>query len=91
MIRQIEVDKKGQYLLANMEYDEKHSSKDLMKIVKQLEKQYKIVEEKDDYENEFVWDDVPGVTLNLGEVRRVRAQEIKYVRDMKLYEKVPIE
>ena len=91
LIKQLEVDRKGQYLLMKMEYNEEISSKRLMEMAKQLEKKYKTIEEEEEWNDEVAWDDVSGAALNPHEVRRARAEEIKYVHEMGLYEKVPID
>ena len=90
LVDQLEADRNGQHLLMNMEYDEFQSSKELLNASKQAQRQYEIVEEEQDKEPEVAWDDVSGATLHPKEVRRAREEEIKYVRDMDLYEKVPI-
>ena len=60
-----------------------------MNIAKDLTNTCKTVEEENDVELEIAWDDVSGVALNPKEVRRARMEEIKFVRDMDLYDKVP--
>ena len=89
LAKQLEVEKTGQYLLMNVEYNDEQSSKDLIEVAKQLEKKYKTVEAEDEWQDEVAWDDVSGAALSPEEVRRARAEEIKYVHDMELYEKVP--
>lgn len=91
LIKQFEADRNGQYLFMNMEYKEDCSSKEVMKVAEQLKEKYRTVGEEYECENEVAWDDVFGATLDPSEVRRAREEEIKYVRNMELYEKVAIE
>lgn len=90
LVDQMEADRNGQYLLMSMDYDESLSSKELLNASKQAQQQYKTIEEEQDEELDVVWDDVSGAILDPKEVRRAREEEIKYVRDMGLHEKVPI-
>ena len=89
LVKQIEMDRDGQYLLANMEYNEKVSSKELMNTAKKLNQKYKTIEEENEDELETARDDVSGATLDPKEMKRARAEEIQYVRKMDLYKKVP--
>ena len=89
LMNQIEADKRGQYLFLNVEYSDERSSQEFMNIAKELSKKYKTVEEDNDVALEIAWDDVSGAALNPKEVGRARMEEIKFVRDRDLYEKVP--
>ena len=40
-------------------------------------------------EAESAWDDVTGAHLDVDEVRRAREDEMKFIRDMHVYDKVP--
>ena len=75
----------------NVAYNDEGTSKSLMEMAKQLEKKYKTIGEEDEWDNEVARDDVSGAALKPEEVRRARAEEIKYVHDMGFYEKVPID
>ena len=90
LIKQMEVDRNGQFLLGNIEYNENYISKELLHTAKQMEKTYKIGEGEDPEEMEIAWDDVSGAELDPGKVRKAREEEIQYVRIMGLYETVPI-
>ena len=47
--------------------------------------------EEDEWGSEVAWADVSGAALKPDEARRARAEEIKYVHDMRLFEQVPID
>ena len=66
------------------------TSKDPMKVAEELKTKYEIVEEPDHEEFGMAWDDVSGAELDPGKVRKARAEEVEYVRKMRLYEKVPV-
>ena len=74
----------------NVDNKDTTSSKELMNVAAKMEKKYKNIGEDNEEELEVAWDDVSGATLSPQEVKRARAEEIKYVREMKLYKKVPI-
>ena len=90
LIEQIAVDRQGQYLLMNMDYDDKQTSGEMKQAAKRLEEKYDIVEEDQEEELEIAWDDVSGATLDPKQVRSARQEEVDYVKNMQLYEKVPI-
>ena len=76
LVKQIEVDKVGQFLL-------------MKKILSaRMEHKCKTIEEDHNEELEIAWDDVSRATLNPQQVKWPRAEEIKYVRDMKFYDQV---
>ena len=77
-------------MLMSMEYDDRVSSRELMNIAKQLHTQYRTFEENNEDELEVAWDDASGATLDPKEVRKARAEEIRFVTEMGLYEKVQI-
>ena len=81
---QIQRDRNGQYLLANVQVDNKTTTKETMKEVNKLKEQYKTMEEEDDFDNEEAWDDVSGAPLEPQEVKRTRRQEIEYVHKINL-------
>ena len=87
---QMQKDKMGQYLLANVQMEPNTTSKELMKEAKRIKERYQIVEEEDENEYFEAWDDVSGAALNPQEVKRARREEIDYVHKMNLYTKVPI-
>ena len=75
----------------NVEFNEWQSSKEPLEESTKLKQKCRTVEEEDYCSDEVACDDVSGATLEPKEVRGARSEEIKYVRDMGLYEKVPIE
>ena len=83
------MDRNGQYLLANLEHNDTISSRELMETSKTLDENFKTIEDEDDGALELAWDDASGATLDPNEVRRARAEEIQYVREMDLYKDVP--
>ena len=87
---QIQRDRNGQYLLANVQVDNNTTSNEMMKVANEFTERYRTVEEEDDFEDEEAWGDVSGEPLELQEVKRARREEIEYVHKMKLYEKVLI-
>ena len=91
LIEQIEMDQAGQFLIAEVNTDEGGSSLGWKQESKRLQERYRNVEEDNTNEMEMAWDDVFGAELNPTEVRKARQEEIDYVRNMKLYTKVPIE
>ena len=90
LIEQMEADRKGQFLVADYNIEDVHSSKEVMNLSREFRKQYKTVEEDCEEEVELAWDDVFGAELNPKAIRQARKEEIDYVRKMKLYSKVPI-
>ena len=87
---QMQRDRQGQYLLANIESERETTSKELMKEVGKLKERYQTVEEEEDINDEEVWGDVSGAPFDPQEIKRARREEIEYVRKTNLYEKVPI-
>ena len=61
-----------------------------MKVAKEIQTQYRIVEEDDQEEIEEAWDDVSGVQLDPKAVREARIEEVECIHTMDLYTKVPI-
>ena len=86
---QIQRDRCGQYLLANIQLENGTTSKDLMEEANRMKRKYKIIEEEDGEEYLEAWDDVSGSPLNPKEVQRARKEEIEYVHKMNRYTKVP--
>ena len=86
---QIQKDRDGQYLLANITTEGKNSSQ-LMKVADELRDKCRTVEEDDDELIEEAWGDVFGASLGPKEVKRARKEEIDYIHKMSLYSKVPI-
>ena len=62
----------------------------MAKVAEDARKQYQTVEEDDAGEMDVAWDDVSGASLDPKAVKAARAEEIDYVRRMKLYTKVLI-
>ena len=91
LLQQMEADRKGQFLMVHVDIKEGQKADELVREVAQIKKRYKIVEEEDNPDLETAWDDVSGAELDPKEVKRARAEEVEYVRKMKLYNKVPIE
>ena len=87
---QVEVDRKGQHLLAQVSADDGDTTEQLMNVAKGLVQKYRTVEEDNEAEMEKAWDDVSGAELNPEMVKKARSEEIEYVRKMRLYDKVPI-
>ena len=86
---QMQQDKCGQYLLANIQNDGNTTAKSMMKEAQKIREKYKTIEEDEDEYLE-AWGDVSGPPLNPKEVQRARQEEIDYVHKMNLYTKVPI-
>ena len=70
--------------------DKTTSGKSLMEVAKKLNEKYQTVEEEDEWQDEQAWDDASGEELKRSEVKRARKEEIEYVHETKLYNKVPI-
>ena len=91
LIEQIEVDRKGQFLIADYDADKTKTSRDLLNLSKQLKWQYKTVEGDHEEGLETAWGDVSGAELKPELVKRARQEEIQYVRKMNRYDKVLVE
>ena len=65
------------------------TSKDLMNVAREVEKDYKTAEEPDNETMDMAWDAVSGAELDPTKVRQARMEEVDYVHTMKLYDKVP--
>ena len=89
--KQMEIDRKGQFLTMTMDDTRDVSSKELMNVAKQMSSEYQSVEEDNQEEMEAAWDDVSGAALNPKAVKRARKEEIDYVHKMLLYDKLPVE
>ena len=63
--------------------------KDIMKTVDTMLQECKTVEENDGIEFLDAYDDVSGAPLDPKEVYKARMDEVKSIRDVKLYDKVP--
>ena len=66
------------------------TSRDLMEVAKELQAKYEIVEEPEDERFSVAWDGVSGAELHPEKVRKARAEEVEFVRKMRLYDKVLI-
>ena len=84
MINQIDRDRRGQFMLANLQGTRKEAND----IREQLDREFKTVEDDQSDELESAWDDVLGAELELDKVKKARAEELEYIRKMKLYTKV---
>ena len=87
---QVQRDRDGQYLLAEIAVCEHDCFKQIMKTANELKKKCQTVEEEEEDPNEEAWDDVSGNALDPKEVRRARKEEIEYVHKMGLCIKVPV-
>ena len=85
LMEQLESDRKGQFILAQLEGTET----EMQDVQQQLAKEYPMVEENDTTTMEQAWDDVTGAELDAGMVKSARQDEISYIRKMGLYKNVP--
>ena len=74
--KQIQADKLGQFLLMEAETTGT-TSEDLMKVAKEPNQQYEIVEEPEDEKLDVAWDDVSGAELDPEKVKKARAEEVE--------------
>lgn len=88
---QLEADRKGQFLLAEIQQDGNNNGGDMVNASRELKGRYETVVEDNSEEMDTAWGDVSGAELNPAAVRAARAEEIEYVHKMNLYAKVPIE
>ena len=91
LMEQVEVDRSGQFIIAEVNAEGRSGGKDMKDESNELRQQYRTVEEEDHIELGMAWDDVSGAELDPTAVRKARAEEIDYVHNMSLYTKVPIE
>lgn len=76
LIQQIEMDRKGQFLLAQLE----GTAKEAQDIINQLKEEFPTVEVDETASMERAWDDVIGAELDPTMVRNARREEMKYIR-----------
>ena len=83
LIEQIEADRKGQFIIAEVNADGKSEGKDMKDESEALQKRYRTVDEDDDTALEMAWDDVSGAELDPAAVKkapcsrdRLRAQDV---------------
>ena len=88
--RQLQADKDGQFLLANVGAEANDTSEGLKKTANELKTRYRTVEEDNEQELEEAWDDVFGAQLDPKVVRGARQEEVEYMHKMNLYSKVLI-
>ena len=88
LMDQMEADRQGHFLIANVDPIGTSNAKELMEEANSITENYKTVEEDQSEELEIAWDDVSGAELDPRDVRRARTEEIEYVRKMGLYTKV---
>ena len=86
----MEADRKGHFLLAELEGSNCENGGELKRAAERVEKKYKIVEEDNDAEMQVAWDDVSGASSDAKAVRAARVEEVNCVRKMGFYTKVPI-
>ena len=84
MMDQIDRDRRGQFMLANLQGTRKEAND----IQEQLNIEFKTVEEDQPEELEPAWDDVVGAQLEVDKAKKARAEEVEYIRRLKLYTKV---
>lgn len=85
---QIQRDRNGQSLLANIQVDPNTTAKSLVDEARELKTRYLKIEEDNEEECMEAWDDESGAALDPREVQRARREGIEYVRKMNLYTKV---
>ena len=85
---QMEVHRRGQFFSANIDSNSNRHGTTMAEIAKKLKKQYTPPGEDNEEEMMMAWDDVSGAALDPKKVQAARAEEIVYVRTMKLYTKV---
>lgn len=83
---QINMDKRGQFLLMEMD-NAPNDAGSLMNMAKKIESKCETMEECNTEELEEAWDDVSGKALDPEQVKRARREEIDYVHKMGLYKK----
>ena len=89
--KQFEVDRKGQFLLAELDRSDTGKGGAIVNIAEKPKETYKTVIEEDEIQIEVAWDDVSGVALDPVAAKVARKEEIDYVQMMNLYIKVPIQ
>ena len=60
------------------------------KICAQINDELETVTEEESPELLNAWDDISGAELDPKEVYKARLEEVKFIRDMGLYDKVPV-
>ena len=90
MIEQVDADRKGEFFIASIDKDGSATSSKLLNVQKELRSRCKIVEEEEDEPMMEAYDDVSGAQLDFKKVQIARREEVQYVREMQLYDKVPI-
>ena len=76
---QIQRDRSGQHLVANMQVECDTSSESMMEEANKMKERYKTIEEDDGSEYLEAWRDVSGSPLSPKEVQKTRQEEIDYV------------
>ena len=84
---QVQKDREGQFLSANIVTDGNECSKKLMKVANELKERRQTVEEEEGLMEE-AWDDVSGDALDPNEVKKARKVETECVNKLQLYSKV---
>ena len=74
------MDKKGQFLLAQLQGTEEEQRD----VQQQLAEEFKTAEEEEPDALEQAWDDVTGAELDPNGVRLARKEEVAYIRKMGL-------
>ena len=72
----MEADRKGQFLIAELEGGDGNNGGELMKTSEELHEQCKTTEDDSDEEMAVAWDDVSGAALDPSRVRAARAEEL---------------
>ena len=91
LMEQLEADRKGQFLLANVMNSKEADTKSMMEEAGQMKDKCRTAEEDNDQQFEIAWDDVSGAEFDPKVVRKARGEEIEFVRKMNVYTKVIIE
>ena len=88
IMHQIIADRQGRFLLATLRSEV--AQEDINKLCMQLNDELETVTERDDPELESARDDVSGAELDPKRVYKARMEEVQFIRNMNLYDKVPI-
>ena len=76
IMEQVEADRRGEFLIANIDQGNVASSEQLREAQKELQKQYKTVEEDEEALNMEAFDDVSGAPLDPKKVQNARKEEV---------------
>ena len=88
--QQLEANRRGQFLLAELEDNTLTNSKDLAETTRQTKEELPTAMDDNEEQMMIAWNDVSGAELDPKATRAARAEEMDCVRKMNLYTKVPI-